>query len=919
LEPIKPEVATRDESELKLKEVCPACHKQLAKGSSSTISSFLFQDSHCTCNGEQSSGPFIVAPPLPVFQPPPDANAPPCFPSIAQEDRQSDFAPTTDSITREILPAAKIAQENPKKLIGKIIGDGYQIVEFIGQGLSGHVYKVTRHGLTGAFALKIITPSMGFSKRSNNKFLQDAKRSRELDHHNIIALYDAGITDDLVPFLVTDFFEGDRLSDIIENDGALPEQDAVELFLQICEGLLHAHGMGVIHRDVKPSNVRVHQKDDGEQLVKLVDCGISKVLPDPTRETRYFTETGFEYGDARYMSPEQCRGAKTDHRSDIYSLGCLMYQCISGKTPFSSDRTSMLIYKHVRKRPKSLTLRFPDLEVSKDLENLIMRCLQKEPDDRYQTISDLKEDLESIKEKRPVKRAFKKKLIYKDRKDDSKGIFPESLDATISATWFSLSSTGRLVSIALTIMVLIGTLLIVLIKLNETHGPFIPSLPILASETREQRAVFESRMQKLETDAISLFDTTSYQDPAFGEKVQSLIGDIQIAREGHKSAFPPWTQEKETETAEGFQSRLTTLKASHSPTVSPVSNRHQIRDLDGKLLFETTPGTSRANTLLQAAKLGTDLTRANLSYSSLPYITISGANLEGADFTSSDLRGATFKDTNLTGVTLNYTNLEHSRFEKVNAENACMIGTVLQGSTIANTSFKGAGMRNVMMNDVDFFGGNMMNADLDSCNMENSLTLDSGQTFNMNATPAIVDLTKQLSDLEENYQRLGDLRLAIETMYTPGCGLSNDAMKVEMPVTRNDIILRRPIDAKDAEPLMKQIDHASATCMAVIADVREVRRAQIASFRAKEKSSMTNSSKRLKSETKALDAETLDINKAVAKLVEEQRTKRIQAAMEAQKAIPATGEAEESLTQQGPEVRAEYTPGSAVSTRQRSK
>lgn len=364
----------------------------------------------------------------------------------------------TETLTREIVASGKISVLQPESLVGKIIGENYLVIEFIGKGQSGSVYKVNRDGIPGVFALKILHPAR-FSTRQNTRFLAQAKAVKELDHHSLLTLYDAGVTDDLCPFIVTDFFGSERLSDTLKLDGPFNETEAIELFLEVAEALAQAHYMGITHRDVKPSNVRVKENDDGSRVIKLADCGVGKMYPDPSRETRYFTESGMEYGDPRYMSPEQYSGVKADHRADIYSFGCLMYEVLTGRPPFVADRASMLIYKHIKKWPKAISERVPDSEISPALENLIMRCLQKHPDNRYQTVTDIREDLETIRAGKPVRRVFRTPLskspAHAIPQNVTELVIPdpvlsqtESFMAGISAAWFAFwigySASARL-------------------------------------------------------------------------------------------------------------------------------------------------------------------------------------------------------------------------------------------------------------------------------------------------------------------------------------------------------------------------------------------------------------------------------------------------------------------------------------------
>ena len=360
----------------------------------------------------------------------------------SQPSPEVQFAPEnkTGSITREILPAGQIAQTAPESLVGKLIGDNYLVIEFIGKGFNGNVFKVNREGIPGIFVLKILQPNARFTTRQNTRFLAQAKLVKELDHHSVLTVYDAGVTDDQCPFIVTDFFGSERLSDTLDEDGPLDEKTALDVFIQIADALIHAHYMGVTHRDVKPSNVRVNEEHDGSKTIKLADCGVGKMYPDPNRETRYFTENGMEYGDARYMSPEQYSGAKADHRADIYSFGCLMYEVLTGRPPFIADKVSMLIYKHVKKRPRSIDERFPELQISQDLDRLIMRCLQKLPDNRYQSVSDLRDDLITIKAGKRVRRVFKTHLNLAPvtRKTAASGTnAPPELVAVVMASWLA--------------------------------------------------------------------------------------------------------------------------------------------------------------------------------------------------------------------------------------------------------------------------------------------------------------------------------------------------------------------------------------------------------------------------------------------------------------------------------------------------
>src|SRR5262249_37806667 len=150
-------------------------------------------------------------------------------------------------------------------------------------------------------------------------------------------IYDFGVTSDGQPFIAMDFLDGRALSEVIKNDGPLSPARGVPIFLQACDALAHAHRMGIIHRDLKPSNLMLIDNDGKKDFVKIVDFGIAKIIPQEGDKNLQLTATGEIFGSPLYMSPEQCLGQKLDQRSDIYQMGCLMYEAVAGKPPFKCD------------------------------------------------------------------------------------------------------------------------------------------------------------------------------------------------------------------------------------------------------------------------------------------------------------------------------------------------------------------------------------------------------------------------------------------------------------------------------------------------------------------------------------------------------------------------------------------------------
>lgn len=166
----------------------------------------------------------------------------------------------------------------------------------------------------------------------------------------------------------------------------------LSFFTQTAEALAHAHRKGIVHRDIKPSNMLIVRDDTGTEQVKLVDFGIAKVVGDETEEMR-LTATGDVLGSPLFMSPEQCMGSAVDFRTDIYSLGCVMYEALCGQAPFKAENSVQVIFKHLNEMPQRPLKLKPDLERPETIEGVLFRCLQKAPEDRYGSMDDLVAEL----------------------------------------------------------------------------------------------------------------------------------------------------------------------------------------------------------------------------------------------------------------------------------------------------------------------------------------------------------------------------------------------------------------------------------------------------------------------------------------------------------------------------------------------
>lgn len=242
-------------------------------------------------------------------------------------------------------------------------------------------------------AIKVVHPHLVSNAYAMARFQQESEAASCLNHPNIVTVHDFG----LLPraYLVMDYLDGMCLSDLLANDAHLSLGRSLNIFVQICAGLVHAHQNGVVHRDLKPSNIMLVTIDGKKDCVKILDFGIAKLMLKENPTDIRLTSTGEIFGSPHYMSPEQCRGKPMDTRSDIYSLGCIMYRTLTGQRPIPGEDLLECLYNHVTVPPGRFKDVCPEIEVSESLERVILKCMEKEPENRFQTMSELKDVLEA--------------------------------------------------------------------------------------------------------------------------------------------------------------------------------------------------------------------------------------------------------------------------------------------------------------------------------------------------------------------------------------------------------------------------------------------------------------------------------------------------------------------------------------------
>lgn len=271
--------------------------------------------------------------------------------------------------------------------------DRYEIDTVLGKGGMGTVYKAFDPKLKKTVAIKVIDSDF-CSDQTRIRFQNEAKTLQKLRIQSIPAIFDFGITGEDQPFLVMEFIEGESAKDRLESAGAMDLDQACDITKQLCETLEYAHEHGVVHRDLKPENIILQFNKENSISVKLIDFGLAMVLTD--EDFQRLTKTGAIMGTPAYMSPEQVKSKAGDNRSDIYSLGCILFEFLTGEKLFFGSSELETIRMHISSEPRRLSSVDPSKTFPQEIEEILSKCLAKDPQNRYQSVRDLKNDLSII-------------------------------------------------------------------------------------------------------------------------------------------------------------------------------------------------------------------------------------------------------------------------------------------------------------------------------------------------------------------------------------------------------------------------------------------------------------------------------------------------------------------------------------------
>jgi serine/threonine-protein kinase len=301
---------------------------------------------------------------------------------------------------------------------GSTFAGRYQIIEELGRGGMGRVYKAHDTKIKEKIALKLIKHEIAKDKKTIERFSNELRLARKIRHKNVCGMFDLG-EEKGTHYITMEFVPGEDLRSLIRRIGQLPIGKSISIAKQISEGLSEAHRLGVVHRDLKSNNIMI----DKEGNVRIMDFGIARSLTG-----RDITDKGIMIGTPDYMSPEQVEGKDIDQRTDIYSLGIILYEMVTGRLPFEGETVLSIVHKHKFETPKEPSTLNP--QIPEDLSRIVLKCLEKDKAHRYQRIEDLRSDLTKVEEglstimRGPIEKEFKTPTTTKERWENSIAVLP---------------------------------------------------------------------------------------------------------------------------------------------------------------------------------------------------------------------------------------------------------------------------------------------------------------------------------------------------------------------------------------------------------------------------------------------------------------------------------------------------------------
>lgn len=477
--------------------LCSNCGKSRPTSKrAGSFTSFLFKELRCSCPGPSVGSPSGS-----------DAKKNKVAGANKERSQTANRLAQKKQFTESIKNRKLDSGESAAQVIlpaNTVIGGTYRILSLIGMGGMGVVYLVEQTSLHKQFALKVLSPDL-VNEQNWLRFKAEAKTMASLNHPSFVNVYDLGIHAGSIPFYSMDYLVGRSLEEILVDEGPLKLEQALNIFIEVLNGLAYAHRNGIIHRDIKPANIML-RTISGATQVKILDFGISKLVSSEASKMQSMTMAGDVFGSPYYMSPEQCAGEGVDARSDIYSVGCTLFEALTGYVPFEGITTVDTMIMHQEDEAPLLSHVLPVKSFPKSLEAIVATCLAKLPRDRYQSAKEVVLDLERIraaKEIEPSSPAYRqlnkpvttRNDIGKEGEDDE--IYSETSSTKLAKTIF-LSAAFM----AIVILIVAG----------------VSFFPKPANKAEIATKAFETDPLKMDKYATEITKVTSSEDQKLGDR-----------------------------------------------------------------------------------------------------------------------------------------------------------------------------------------------------------------------------------------------------------------------------------------------------------------------------------------------------------------------------------------------------------------
>jgi len=316
--------------------------------------------------------------------------------------RQIDFVPTCSSCGGTVVSLHELEDADYDPLIGRKLGGRFTVVARLGAGSMGAVYRARQDGMAREVALKVLKPERAFDAGSKARFEREARATSALTSPHTVTVYDFGedesTTQGPLLYLAMERLHGESLGQRVKRVGRVPPTQAVKIAQQALRSLAEAHDKGVVHRDLKPDNIFLHNvptPHGTEEVVKVLDFGIAKIVQPDLKVDSLETQAGTVFGTPRYMSPEQAQSKPLDGRSDLYTIGLILFQMVTGRHCFPDEDAVVVMARHIQSLPPRPREVAPDAGISRKLEAVILRALAKDPKRRPQTALEFHDELEA--------------------------------------------------------------------------------------------------------------------------------------------------------------------------------------------------------------------------------------------------------------------------------------------------------------------------------------------------------------------------------------------------------------------------------------------------------------------------------------------------------------------------------------------